>query len=190
MSAGDTAIPQSVSETVTGLSPHTSYHARMVASNAAGELTANDVVFTTPFADPSVTGFVVSPSRFRVASRSTAVSARRRRTPRGSAFRFRLNEAAVAKIRVYRLLPGRRSGKRCVAPTRRLRRAKRCTRLLLKGTFTRRRAKKGLNKVAFSGRVGRRVLAAGSYRATIVATKTGALKASRTRTASFKIVTR
>jgi hypothetical protein len=88
-------------------------------------------------------------------------------------------------IRIDRASPGRRSGKRCVKPAKRLARHKRCTRFVGKGRLTR-TGKAGANRVAFSGRLGRRALAPGSYRVTFVATaggKTGPAKSLR-----FKIV--
>jgi hypothetical protein len=55
----------------------------------------------------------------------------------------------------------------------------RCTRLSLAGTLTR-RAKAGANKASFSGRLGRRALALGVYRATATAVDAaGAVSASR-----------
>ena len=107
----------------------------------------------------------MKPARFRVAKGRTAVSARRRRrkpVPRGTTFRYTLSEPATVKIAIKRKLAGRRKGKRCVKPTRRLRRARRCTRLVAKGTLTR-RSQLGANAVKFTGRVGRRKLAAGKY---------------------------
>jgi streptogramin lyase len=51
-------------------------------------------------------------------------------------FRFTLSEAGSAKLVLSRRLPGRRRGARCVKPTRRLRGAKRCTRLVPVRTAT------------------------------------------------------
>jgi streptogramin lyase len=54
------------------------------------------------------------------------------RVPVGTAsitLRFTVNEAGTATIAISKRLKGRRSGGRCVKPTRKLRRAKRCTRL-------------------------------------------------------------
>jgi hypothetical protein len=116
------------------------------------------------------------------------VTARRRAVPRGTRLKFSLNESARVRIRIYQSLAGRRSGKRCVKPTKRLRRARRCTRLVLKGTLTRRSARQGANSIRFTGRIGRRKLARGSYRAIITATKTGALHGSAAKTARFKVV--
>ena len=49
-------------------------------------------------------------------------------TRNGAQIRFSLSEAAKATLTINRLLKGRRSGKRCVKSTAKLRKAKRCTR--------------------------------------------------------------
>ena len=119
--------------------------------------------------------------RFRVGRKRTAVTARRKRAKVGTTFRFTLSATATVGIRMEQLKKGRRSGKRCVTPTRKLRRHKACTRAVLRGTLTRRALAAGAHGVAFSGRIGRRRLAAGRYRATLRATgPTGMASASTT----------
>ena len=88
-------------------------------------------------------------SRLRMARRRFAVG--RGRTPlsavrRGSAFRFRLSERAKVTIRIDR------------RASRRYRKVK---------ILTRRGRPAGQNRVAFSGRIKRKALAAGPYRATL-----------------------
>lgn len=117
---------------------------------------------------PVVGRFRATRRTFAVGARPTAVSARRR-TPRGTTLSWSLSEAATVRIAVARQLSGRRVGKRCVRPTRRLRRAKRCVRLGRARTLTR-RAPAGTAKLAFSGRIGRTPLARGRYTLTLVAT--------------------
>ena len=107
--------------------------------------------------------------RFRVGHAKTARSARRRPAPRGTAFRFRLSEAATVSIKIERALPGRKVGRKCRPESRRLRKRKRCTRYVRKATLTRRKRKAGANTVSFSGRIGRRPLRAGRYRVTVSA---------------------
>jgi hypothetical protein len=118
--------------------------------------------------------------RFAVGSSATALSARRRRsTPRGTEFRYTLNKAATVTIRVERVLAGRKVGRKCLAATRRRRFKPRCTRFSLAGTLTR-RAQAGSNKTVFSGRIGRRTLGLGTYRAVATAIDAaGAKSASR-----------
>lgn len=133
---------------------------------------------------PRVSGLAVTPSRFAVATGTTRVTATarpRRRVARGTTFRFRLTEAAAVKLTLQRVLPGRRTRSgRCGRPTRALRRARRCTRFVKKGTLTR-KGVASLNRVKFTGRLGRRALALGRYRVLIVATD---LAGNRSRSAS------
>jgi glucose/arabinose dehydrogenase len=137
---------------------------------------------------PVLTRLTMTPRRFAVGRSPTALSARRRRTPRGSAFRFTLSEPATVRIRVERARPGRRVGRRCAAATPRLRHRRACLRYAHVGTLTRRLAA-GRRKVGFSGRVGSRALAPGGYRALLVAVDPSG-NASRARTVSFTIVSR
>jgi hypothetical protein len=70
-------------------------------------------------------------------------------------------QIVIARAAVGRLAVGR-----CVKPTRRLARHRRCTRFVAVGTLSR-HASGGTNAVAFSGRIGRKALVPGSYRATL-----------------------
>lgn len=80
---------------------------------------------------------------------------------RGATLRFRVSEAATAKVVVQRLLPGRRSGARCAAKGR----GKRCTRVLKVATRTV-KVKAGAVRVKVPGTA----LKAGRLRFTVVAT--------------------
>ncbi|HET7049467.1 MAG TPA: hypothetical protein VFI54_14485 [Solirubrobacteraceae bacterium] len=88
-------------------------------------------------------------------------------------------------ITIGRSTAGRRSGKRCVKPTKRVAHNKRCTLIVKAGVLTR-HGKPAGNRVAFSGRVGRKALKPGSYVATFVATTGG--KPSAPKVLRFKIV--
>ena len=91
------------------------------------------------------------------------------RVGRSGTLRMTLSEAATVTIRFERKLPGRRAASgRCVKP-RRAAHGRRCTRIKLIGTQTR-RALAGANALALGGKLGRRTIPAGSYRLTIVAT--------------------
>ncbi len=140
-----------------------------------------------PLAAPRLSKVSLTRRRFRVGARATALSARR--TAAGTTIRFTLSSTATVTIRFTRSAAGRRSGRRCVAPTRRLRRAKACRRTIAEGVLTRRRLSPGAHRVAFSGRVGRRALKAGSHAAALVAAdSTG--QASAPVTLTFRIVRR
>jgi streptogramin lyase len=124
---------------------------------------------------PALTGLSVTPNRFR-------------RGARGVRVRFTLSEPAAVVLRFERAQAGRRSGRRCVAPSRRLRRARPCTRWRAAGTL-RRSARAGRTSVVLGGRVGGRTLAAGRHRVTATATDAAGNR-SRPRTASFSVLRR
>ena len=122
---------------------------------------------------PVISAARLSHTRFRVARRATAISARR--APQATSFLFTLSQASSVQIAFRHPVGGLRSGRRCVAPTAKLRRrhAKRCTRTLTVGTLTRAHERKGRNSVYFSGRIGTRALAPGNYTAVLTATSGG-----------------
>ncbi len=111
---------------------------------------------------PSVTKFGVTNRRFVVGGASS-------KHRKGTRFTYTLSKAGTVRIVIAQRLAGRRRGKRCVAPTRRLRRARACTRVLVRGTLSR-RSRQGANRLAFLGRIGHRTLSPGRYSATITAT--------------------
>ncbi len=118
---------------------------------------------------PVISSFSVTSARFRVGKAPTARDARKE-AKRGSAFKFRLSEQATIRIAISKVV--RKHGKK---------------RYVAKGTLTRRSLKSGQNKLSFSGRIGRRALAVGLYRATASATdKAG--NESLSRRASFRVV--
>jgi hypothetical protein len=117
---------------------------------------------------PLVSGFRASPSVFAVARAGTPLVAR---VARGTRFRYALGESALVTMKIQRALPGRRAGGRCLRPRPRLRTARRCTRYRTVGALSR-VARSGANSTRFSGRLGRRALRPGSYRALITATDT------------------
>jgi len=83
---------------------------------------------------------------------------------RGSRVSYRLDEAASVRFTIQQPRSGRRVGKRCVAPTRRNRRRRRCTRYVtLSGSFSH-AGRAGKNSFRFSGRLRGKALRPGSYR--------------------------
>jgi hypothetical protein len=126
-------------------------------------------------AGPAISRLALTHRRFRVGRARTAVSARRRRAPVGTTFRFVLDRAASVKIAFARKARGLRFGRHCVKPSRRLRRAgaRRCTRLVAVRPALTRAARAGANAVPFSGRIGRRALTPAAYVATLTATADG-----------------
>jgi hypothetical protein len=78
--------------------------------------------------------------------------------------RYTLSLAAVVRMRVERVLPGRSVGNRCVAPRTALRSQARCSRYrTLPGVLTGPGAA-GANRLAFHGRLAGHRLPAGRYR--------------------------
>jgi hypothetical protein len=98
------------------------------------------------------------PTTFAVVRRATAVSA-----ARGTVIRYTLSEPAAVGLRFYRAGTGRRVG------------------------TLRRAGRTGANRVAFSGRIGRRALRPGRYRLRITAVDPAG-NSSVTRTRRFRMV--
>ena len=142
---------------------------------------------------PTVTHFRLTNKVFVVGRAFTplfgsAAAIRHRKHKIGTKFKYTLSEAATVEIAISRRLPGRRRGKSCVAPAKKLRHAKACTRIIARGTLTR-TSHLGANRVAFSGRIGSRALKPGAYQATLTATDSAKLT-SKPQTIRFTIVRR
>jgi hypothetical protein len=118
---------------------------------------------------PKIGALTITPKRFAVAKASTAVSARRTRVHEGATIRYTLSEPARVTLTVELATNGRSKGRRCVTPAGELRTARHCVVLHTKGRLTR-TGVSGVNQVGFSGRLGHRKLAPGSYRLVMRAT--------------------
>jgi PKD domain len=132
---------------------------------------------------PTVTGLRVTPARFRVGKNATKVVVL---SVPGTTIRFNISEAARVRLAFQRVLPGRLSHGVCRRPTKRLRRARRCTRYLGEGALIR-QALAGANRVRFSGRIGRRAIKVGRHRLGLTARDTAG-NASKTYRAPFRIL--
>jgi hypothetical protein len=88
---------------------------------------------------------------------------------KGTVFKLRTSEGGRLRIRITRSARGRKVSGRCRPQTRKNRRAKRCTYDKLVTTITRANVS-GDVSIAFSGKVGKRKLAPGTYRATFSVT--------------------
>ncbi|MEY2440662.1 MAG: hypothetical protein QOJ46_88 [bacterium] len=128
---------------------------------------------------PSVTAFAIAPKSILIGPRATVVSA----ATRGGRFSYTLSLAARVKIVIDRKLAGHRSKGRCLSPKRGQKRN--CTRYARRGTLSR-AGKAGKNTLTFSGRIGKKALAPGTYRARITATNAAGNSAART--ATFKVI--
>ncbi|HET9118782.1 MAG TPA: PKD domain-containing protein [Pseudonocardiaceae bacterium] len=125
----------------------------------------------------------VSPRTFRAARSGNSVT---RSSKAGTSARYRLNIAASVRFTVQRALDGRLVGGRCQAPSRKNRKAPRCTRYsVVPGAFTV-GGRAGENTFRFSGRFNGRKLAPGTYRLT--ATPIADNRGGSVQTTSFAIL--
>jgi hypothetical protein len=189
---GAATTPAGVIASIEDLQPATTYHLRLVASNASGTSASPDREFTTPSPPgptpaPQLTGLTQSRPSFAAARGSTPTigTATRRRPLRGTTFSFRLDQDATVTVKITRKRSGRKVGRACRAPTRANRKRPRCTRFVAAKTLTR-TAHVGVDKIAFSGRFGRKAVPVGSYRATFTAANGNGT--SRAQGLDFKIV--
>jgi len=137
----------------------------------------------------------LAPRRFRPRRKrapsvaGTSAKKRRKRSPRTSRVSYRLSEHAGVRFSVRRRVIGRKKGKRCLVGkrARRLRKARKCKKLVrVKGAFTHAGAQ-GANRFRFSGYVRGRRLRPGVYRMVGVPTDAAGNRGRRFR-GSFVIV--
>jgi hypothetical protein len=164
--AGNDAVP--VSATLAGLTPNTTYHVRLVATNAVGTARGADAAFTVahaatlrPSQAPAVSQLRLHPSRFP--------AAHRRRQTTGTTISYRDTARATTTFTI----------ERCLTPRRH--RPKRCAIL---GTFTH-ADRPGVNRLHFSGHAAGKPLAPGKYTLVVVAAAAGTR--SRPATAQFEV---
>ena len=127
----------------------------------------------------------LAPSSFPAApSGPSSVSAKRKY---GTKVSYTLNQAASVRFTVTQAQSGRRASRgRCVAPTRRNRTARKCTRVVtLSGSFTR-TGNAGTNTFRFTGRMAGRQLKPGSYK--LVATPRANGQTGRPVGVAFRII--
>lgn len=165
----------------------------LTATDAVGNSSSRTATVTVrDTRRPRIEKLAISSRRFRVGARATAKSAAAKRrarhggVPVGTTIRYALSEAGTATFRIERPQAGRRVGRACRKPTRANRRHRACTRYKTVGTLTR-HAAGGANALAFSGRIGRKALAPGSYRLTLTA-RDAAGNRSTPRSLAFAIV--
>jgi hypothetical protein len=86
----------------------------------------------------------------------------------GTTFNYRLSDPARVTFTIHRRLPGRVVRGRCRAVTRQNRGRRRCVRHVRIGRFSH-AGRRGANRRRFSGKIARRALQPGSYRAILLA---------------------
>lgn len=121
---------------------------------------------------PVLSGVSLTRARFRIGKTATAIAAAKKRAAAsGTTLRFTSSEAATLSLVIERAKPGRKvksKGKTiCTAVGRAVKRG-RCTLYTAGKTLTRRIAA-GPGTVAFSGRIGTKRMAPGTYRITLIA---------------------
>jgi len=190
--------PMPVSASAGGLSPNTTYHYRIVATSMDGTSVGADATFTTAaIALPivavarvaTISALSETNAVFTVAASSTPLTgqAAAKRHRKGTVFSFRLDRPAAVKIAIQTTARGRRVRGSCKPDSRKLRHKPRCTRTVTLATLIR-SGHAGLNRVAFTGRVGGKSLKPGRYRA--VFTATDAAGTSAPQSLGFTIVKR
>jgi hypothetical protein len=107
---------------------------------------------------------------------------------KGTTFVYRVTEPARVVFTIHQKSKGRRVRGKCRKPTRRNRSAKKCTRFVKRGAFAQ-NGKLGQNRKKFSGKIGRKRLRPGRYRATLVA-RDAAGNASKPKRLKFRVVRR
>jgi len=193
-STPDTTLPggptaSQVSAAVGGLAAATTYHVRIVATNLDGTSTGADRTFTTSGGDSTAPVFLsasLKPKTFAVNRKGASEKVVAAKAKRGTTFRYRLSEPARVVFTIQRAAKGRRVGKACRKPTRANRTKRACTRYVQAKRFAK-QSKTAANTKKFSGRIGKRALRPGRYRAALVATDTAGNR-SKGKRLTFRIV--
>jgi hypothetical protein len=149
----------------------------------AYELVPPDTV-APAFRAASITNRVFAVDRKGRAEKPAAARAAKK----GTTFKYRLSEAARVVFTIQRAQPGRRVGSRCAKQRRSNLKRRKCTRYRLFGRFAQ-GAGAGTNSKRWSGRIARRGLSSGRYRATLLATD-GVGNHSRPKRLRFRVVRR
>jgi virginiamycin B lyase len=174
----------SVSGALSGLSPGTSYQARVVVTNPTGTTAGGFIQFKTPTAAPAISGVRQSSARWREGKTLPRIS-RKRKPLVGTTFTLTLDQPAKLRFAFLALAGGRKVKGHCVPPTRRNHSRPKCNRTAGVLPLT---GRAGVNKVHFAGRLSRsKRLKRGSYALTITASNSVGQTSKPTRL-KFKIV--
>ena len=157
--AGADARARSVEAAIAGLTPGTTYHARIVAPSVLGQVAGDDITFVT-------TSDMTAPRIAKLILTSKSVAPGKRLT-----LRLTLDEAANVKITIERMTPGRHVGARCVPESKT---GAKCVKLTRVTTFSRAFAAAGLAKVVVPAKPGGKKLQPGTYRLVVRATDAAA----------------
>ena len=108
---------------------------------------------------------------------------------KGTTFQLRLSELGSVRVVITQSTRGRKVGKTCKPTTRKNRRKKACTFQKTITTISRSNQAAGNVSIPFSGKVGKRKLRPGTYKATFIVTD-AAGNVSKASSLVFKIVRR
>ena len=166
-----------LSAAVGGLPPSTTYHYRLVMENSAGASYGADQVLQTaapPPVPPRLSALRQTHRTWREGRKAASLTARR--PPLGTTFLFSIDQPASVTLTFTQPAAGRRSGRRCVAPTSRNRHARSCTRSITRGglSFA---AHSGADRISFQGSLSRsRRLPPGRYTVLVSAVNSAGLR--------------
>jgi nitrous oxidase accessory protein NosD len=130
----------------------------------------------------------LSPATFAVNRAGVAETLTSARAKKGTKFTYALSEPARVVFTIDSKQKGRRVGSKCKKPTRTNRKRRACTRYVRVGSFGQ-DGVAGVNTKSFSGKIGRKSLKPGKYRASLRA-RDAAGNRSAIKRLSFKVVRR
>jgi subtilisin-like proprotein convertase family protein len=110
---------------------------------------------------PVLSGFAISPGRFRAAKQGPTVLAKRPKVG-GTLVNYKDSQAAQTNVVLFEVEPGRKVGGKCVPETKANAAKKPCSRYVKVISFVRHDVP-GRNRFGFTGRVGARKLPVGEY---------------------------
>jgi hypothetical protein len=182
-----------------GSTPQTSAQLQVISSQGgsqqngsqqgASQGSSSQLVSTTVAAIAKLTGLSETNAIFAPARASTTLNGQtaKRHRSHGTTFSFSLDQAATVTVQIQRKGVGRRVRHTCKPAGKSLRRKPKCT-LYTTATTLKRTGHAGLNKLAFTGRIGGKALKPGSYQAVFEATN--AAGTSRAQAIAFVVVAR
>ncbi len=157
----------------------TAVNTATVGSDATDPNPANNssqlstLVLAAPVPTPAISGLSETATTWRESAGHKHGHSKHKQPPVGTTFTFTLNVPASVTFTFTTTAGGRRSGKACVAPSKKNKHGKRCTRAVNAGSLTV-AGKAGANSVRFTGKLSNgKTLKPGSYTATVIATASG-----------------
>jgi PKD domain len=201
---GGTANGQLVGHTFSTIGPHTATVTATDPTGLTATSTATTIIVgatmpqpqpqsppdTTP---PTISNLSLNHTSFAVSSKATAISAKAKKKkapppPRGTKILFSLSEPATVSIDFTFELSGVTVHGKCVAKSSAHKKGKACTKFIDQGTITRTNLAAGVQAIAFSGRIGPKVLAKGKYHLTASAVDAAGNRSRNDKKLSFKVV--